>query len=154
MCTTYGHINPRWDAIIRERHDVFPVYSKFECVYFVRSHDFIKIGSTGYLWNRLNALKVDNVLPELIGLFIRKNCRTLERRIHDKFVKYRVRGEWFYYNKEIIDFIDLHMNDYDKTGFPVYKEYVNNYQEFFNRKMNKIDIEMQREYEENEWIRS
>ena len=151
MSAICGHVNPKYDKIIYERQHVFPFYKKFECVYFIKSHNFVKIGSTTFLYQRLCSIKVDNVLPELIGLFIRPDCRGLEKKLHDRFVRYRVRGEWFYFNEDMVDFVDLHMNAYDREALPFYKKFVNDYEEFFNRRMGEILVDGSNA--EEEWIR-
>jgi hypothetical protein len=135
--------NPRFNNIIRERHDIFPFYSKFECVYFLKSRELVKIGATESPYVRFNALKTDNAFPELVGMFIRKDCKNIEKKIHIKFFDYAVRGEWFYYNNDIIEFINRHMNDYDKLGFSFYKRYVDYNKEHLVRRINEIHTEQQ-----------
>lgn len=77
-------------------------------IYFLQNKNgFIKIGQTTNLKQRLKAFK--NANPEnlnlLLSLPIEISDDLSEKTIHQKFKKYRYKGEWFKPNQEIYDFI-------------------------------------------------
>lgn len=81
-----------------------------EDVYFVKCVDFVKIGYTRNMKNRLLYLSVGNPFPiELIDKF--NWARRVEPLLHRKFKHLSLggrRSEWFHYGEEIAEFIDLH----------------------------------------------
>ena len=63
----------------------------------------LKIGKTGNISNRFNQLKTAN--PDIhIELVLTKD--TYEKNLHDKFEKYNHKLEWYFYSKEIQQFVD------------------------------------------------
>lgn len=81
-------------------------------VYFLRCHEFIKIGSAGNIRKRVE--DIAQVTPweiDVLG-FIKRPDRqaafVLERELHKQFASYRVRGEWFQDCVEIRAFIAEH----------------------------------------------
>jgi len=70
--------------------------------YFIRSKDFVKIGSSADPIGRLKELQTANQEPlELM-------CTTSipEKEIQDKFKLYHKQGEWYFLSNEIKKFID------------------------------------------------
>lgn len=70
--------------------------------YFIKSKDFVKIGSSVDPQTRLKELQTANQQPlELL-------CTTSipEREIQDKFKLYHKQGEWYFLSNEIKEFID------------------------------------------------
>jgi hypothetical protein len=134
-------------------YKTFPFYSKFGCVYFVKSNAFIKIGSSRNLYNRLINLKISNAQLELLGIHIREDHIRLESSLHKQFVGYHSRGEWFHHNQELVDYIELNMNDYDRLGFPLYREFLTNNSRVISERQKRFLKEI-REIEEAEWIKS
>ena len=70
--------------------------------YFIRCNDKVKIGRTQDVQRRLEALQTAN--PDTLTLlgYIEGD---LERYLHNKFQKHHFRGEWYYLDQEIMDFI-------------------------------------------------
>jgi len=66
---------------------------------------YVKIGYTvGEVKERLNALQTGN--PRLLTLLYTEiGGIELEREIHALCFKYRAKGEWFLYNKELVDLL-------------------------------------------------
>lgn len=79
-------------------------------VYFVLLNDFIKIGVTQDLRQRMIQLMNDSPYKITLLRFVRGN-RTLERSYHLKFARLRARGEWFRAELELIEFIDALKTD-------------------------------------------
>jgi hypothetical protein len=78
------------------------------CVYFVLNEgkNLVKIGKALNLKNRLSSLQTssaDNLC--VAGRIVAKNPERLEARLHKRFNKLRVRGEWFQYTDELKIFI-------------------------------------------------
>lgn len=75
-------------------------------VYFIRNRDTgaVKIGTTGNITARLNALRLQGGLDlELLGTV--SGGRDVEGGLHRLFAVHRVRGEWFNPAPEILDYI-------------------------------------------------
>lgn len=134
-------------------YKIFPFRSKFGCVYFVKSGAFIKIGSSYNLHNRLMNLKISNAQLELLGIHIREDHTSLEDDLHKQFIEYHAHGEWFQYNQELVDYIGLNMNDRDKSGYLLYRDFLNNHKKVISEKQKRFLKEI-REIEESEWIKS
>jgi len=65
-----------------------------EWVYAVRQGNYIKIGLSRNVANRLRELQTSSPEPlHLVGTFA--GGRRLERLLHQRFADHRVRGEWF-----------------------------------------------------------
>lgn len=65
-----------------------------------------KIGYASNPENRLSQLQTGNPFAlELVGVV--DGDISLERELHIKFDKYRIKGEWFEYSQEIKDFFDI-----------------------------------------------
>ena len=80
---------------------------KASCVYFIvsKKDNRVKIGTTTNLSNRFNALNSASSSDlELIYFFPGAAAR--EKELHEKFKRFRVKGEWFKYTDEIKKFID------------------------------------------------
>lgn len=78
-------------------------------VYFIKCGDFIKIGTSVSIRNRLAAFATSNPYDFLLLLFIcthsQISARKLEGALHRKFAVQRHRGEWFKDCPEIAAFI-------------------------------------------------
>jgi hypothetical protein len=80
-----------WERIEREE-SAAPEPSKLDTegtIYYVRTCCRIKIGFTTDLTRRMKALSPDELLATEPG------TPSVERKRHDQFAEYRVRGEWF-----------------------------------------------------------
>jgi len=76
-------------------------------VYFIRVGDFIKIGWSTRPMDRLRQLQTSHPDElEIMGTI--KGERSLEGKIHKRFSKNRVRGEWFEEDGPLLDYIDKH----------------------------------------------
>jgi DNA-binding XRE family transcriptional regulator len=74
-------------------------------IYFIKQNDFIKIGYTNNLKNRLNQLQTSSpVRLEVLGLI--KGDKSDEKKHHDLFKNFCSNGEWFILNEEIKNYID------------------------------------------------
>lgn len=74
-------------------------------VYFIRVGDFIKIGWSTRPMDRLRQLQTSHPDElEIMGTI--KGERSLEGKIHKRFSKNRVRGEWFEEDGPLLDYID------------------------------------------------
>jgi hypothetical protein len=73
-------------------------------VYFIQSGDAVKIGISNDPKRRMVDLAYYNpVALELLGVL--DGDVALERYLHDKFDKHRIRGEWFKLAPEILEYI-------------------------------------------------
>jgi hypothetical protein len=84
-------------------------------VYFVRTSDFIKIGFTTNLPQRLESLPFGTphevtLLHDMPGSF------DFEVDMHRKFKHLRVKGEWFRAEQELLDFIEELKNEQGTNG--------------------------------------
>lgn len=78
-----------------------PLFKPFNTtVYFVRAHDFVKIGWTTCLSMRLDAMSTTMPFEPEVILEI-EGGRALEQELHEKFAPYRHRREWFRYEGEL-----------------------------------------------------
>jgi hypothetical protein len=87
-----------------------PLTRYMGCVYFLRrdDEDLVKIGSSCYriLRQRIRTLESETGTKlHLMGTLPSPWAMT-ELGLHDAFVAYRVRGEWFQLSPEILDFIE------------------------------------------------
>jgi DNA-binding XRE family transcriptional regulator len=75
-------------------------------IYFIKQGGYVKIGYSSLFKKRLNQLQTASpVKLEVLALI--KGEKQDEKKYHDKFKHINSNGEWFYYNDEIISFIDL-----------------------------------------------
>jgi T5orf172 domain len=74
-------------------------------VYFIRVGDYIKIGWSTRPMNRLRQFQTSHP-DELDIMGTIKGQRSLEGKIHKRFSKTRVRGEWFEVDGPLLDYID------------------------------------------------
>lgn len=77
-------------------------------IYFMLSEKMnaVKIGFTrGKIEDRLKKCQTWN--PYNVDVLkIHKGTMIEERNLHKKFVKFKIKGEWFKYSKELKDYID------------------------------------------------
>ncbi len=74
-------------------------------IYFIKQGSYVKIGYSSLFKKRLNQLQTASpVKLEVLALI--KGEKQDEKNYHDKFKHINSNGEWFYYNDEIISFID------------------------------------------------
>src|SRR5262249_45238273 len=75
-----------------------------EVVYFVRAGDAIKIGVTRDVERRLRALATGSAVPlELLATL--PGGRSLEKKLHERFRRFHVRGEWFRADEVLLRYI-------------------------------------------------
>ena len=71
-------------------------YNGNNYLYFiVCNNEFVKIGITNNLDNRIKEMQTGNPYKLKIGAYIPNISKTLERKIHKMFSQYRQNGEWF-----------------------------------------------------------
>lgn len=74
-------------------------------IYFIKQGSYVKIGYSTLFKKRLTQLQTASpVKLEVLALI--KGEKTDEKNYHDTFKHINSNGEWFYYNDEIISFID------------------------------------------------
>ena len=101
-----------------------PVPSSLGFVYFVATADkqSVKIGCAKNITKRLKDLQTGNqqLLIVLAEIPTEKMLR-LERELHERFKKDRVRAEWFTMSKDIVELIDqLNRKDPQRTQQKTY----------------------------------
>ena len=75
-------------------------------IYFIKHSDYIKIGFTTRIKQRLYDLQVScPVKLEILGLI--NGSLENEKQYHNKFKHISISGEWFTYTKELENYIDL-----------------------------------------------
>ena len=82
-------------------------------IYFITDYEYIKIGTTVDLLNRFNSLQSNNP-KQLYVLATTEGSYKEEKELHNKFKNYRYNREWFYYSKEIKDFVET-IKEWDIT---------------------------------------
>lgn len=70
-------------------------------LYLIKSSDYIKVGFTKNIRNRMKAYNTCNPDYELLDLV--EGTEQDESDFHMDIHRYHYRGEWFYFNQEIID---------------------------------------------------
>lgn len=73
-------------------------------IYFVRGDDKVKIGFSKDVESRIKDLQASSPLELSLLLTIKGTTKT-ENELHDRFDKYRIRGEWFRYEGELEEFV-------------------------------------------------
>jgi hypothetical protein len=77
-----------------------------ECVYFIKCQQHIKIGLTSMpIEKRLGTLSSGSAAKMKVLATIKNASVSVERSLHERFAKYRVRGEWFAAASEILAYI-------------------------------------------------
>jgi hypothetical protein len=67
-----------------------------EYLYLIRCNTFVKIGITNDIDYRLRTLQTGNPYPlAVLATFEFANALPIESRLHKKYSRFRVRGEWF-----------------------------------------------------------
>ena len=84
-------------------------------VYFIKSHDKIKIGiTTSDLDTRLKALWGSSpVKCEVLGVIFCENPSKLEGELHRRFNRLWSHAEWFNTDKSITDYIRINAKPYN-----------------------------------------
>lgn len=75
-------------------------------IYFIRNMEngHVKIGTSRNPWKRLQALQTASSQPfRLLGII--HGGKRREAKLHERFAAFRIRGEWFYGEPEILLFI-------------------------------------------------
>lgn len=70
-------------------------------LYLIKSGDYIKIGFSNDVVNRMKSYKTCN--PDFEILDIQTGSEYDEKRWHDLLLIYKHRGEWFHFNQEILN---------------------------------------------------
>lgn len=72
-------------------------------IYLVRSESLYKIGRTKNVTKRFRSYSTENPYDtELVAHIEVEDCHSHERRLHEKYKKYRERGEWFRFPDDIL----------------------------------------------------
>lgn len=73
-------------------------------VYIIKCHDLVKVGIAASVESRLSSLQTGNPYDlEVINSFASREPALDERRLHSRFAKYHVRGEWFRIPGRLLD---------------------------------------------------
>lgn len=73
-------------------------------VYIIKCHDLVKIGIAASVESRLSSLQTGNPYTlEVLNSFASREPELDERRLHSRFAKYHVRGEWFRIPDRVLD---------------------------------------------------
>jgi predicted CopG family antitoxin len=99
-------------------------HKKYNCIYFLKTGNLIKIGRSNHLYQRLTAFKVDNPFITLVGLLIREDHTHIEKKLHQKFDKHFYKGEWFEESQGLHNFILQEMNETDLLEMKNLNEYI------------------------------
>jgi len=81
-----------------------PDISKYTNIYFIRCGDHVKIGKADDVGSRFRSIDLMNG-SDIELLFSYKALLSEEQRLHKKFKKYRVKGEWFIFHSSIEKYI-------------------------------------------------
>jgi DNA-binding XRE family transcriptional regulator len=74
-------------------------------IYFIKHSEFVKIGYTTGINNRLSQLQTSSPHKlQVVGLI--DGDLNKEKELHQKFIHLSTSGEWFNYTKELEDYID------------------------------------------------
>jgi hypothetical protein len=117
----------------------------FNCVYFIKSTNMIKIGSTGLLYNRLQVFRASNPTIILAGLLIRENHALLEHELHVMFRDKNRKGEWFEESEGLYTYLTSHMNEKDTKIMAYYNEYLTSNRHKLIRHNNQIKYDLKKE---------
>ena len=84
-------------------------YNKKSFLYMLRAGntDYYKIGVSVDIKKRMQSLQIGNPHRLTIYESVYTKCRYLEGEIHRKLKQYRVQGEWFHFDKDVIKNISL-----------------------------------------------
>ncbi len=83
-------------------------------IYFIRRGEFVKIGVTINVLNRVKTLQNASVEPvTLLGVMV--GGKREERALHQRFHAKRIRGEWFKIDDEITDFVTANTGPFFKS---------------------------------------
>ena len=83
------------------------------CVYFLYApnNKAVKIGKTTNLKRRLKSFKTALPNAKLLGFMESQAPYELESDLHRKFAEYHVRGEWFFYQGKLKEYIKKRVNN-------------------------------------------
>lgn len=115
----------------RNNQDEYNELFEFEYIYFIKVLNYVKIGYTKNLNERLNNIQISNPYP-LELLFVIKNDRNLESSIHKFYKKYNkhYRGEWFIYDDfttrviKLLKIYNKQINKMDKIKNKIIKGFI------------------------------
>lgn len=79
-------------------------------LYLIKSGDYIKIGFSDDVVNRMKSYKTCN--PDFQILDIQIGSETDEKNWHERLLMYKYRGEWFHFNQKILE---LWNSEYNKN---------------------------------------
>ncbi len=105
-----------------EKHEECSKINREETVYiyFIKGDKYIKIGVSVFPWGRLKNLQGGNPKElKLLGIIAKRNleeAREEEDRLHGKFIRKKIRGEWFNCSKGMEDYIKS-MKGYRKNSW-------------------------------------
>jgi len=123
----YGLNNP--DHVF---YTALPISNETSNIYFltcgrtVEKQEFVKIGHTKDIKHRFQILQVGN--PQQVFIYyhfavFQRMVETTEKMLHAVFNDYHYRGEWFYFNDIIKDWVAKHFkhNIYVVVHYPIIK---------------------------------
>ena len=85
--------------------------------YLIQQDEYLKIGFTNNLFNRIRQYETHNVNPNLIYYII----GNVEKELHQLFYEYKYKNEWFYYNDNIIKYFNENgIKCLDENYFEIY----------------------------------
>lgn len=99
-------------------------FTKFNCVYFIKSKGFIKIGHSDCLYRRLYSISTSNPTIELKGVLIRENHIAFEEYLHSKFRSDHHSGEWYRETNKLNEYISQSMGENESLITLEYNEYL------------------------------
>lgn len=79
-------------------------------IYFIRCNQYIKIGKTSNLYQRVHSLQGSNPHElKLVGIYASASLTVDEKFFHNEVKKIanKIRGEWFVSNSDLVKYIDL-----------------------------------------------
>ena len=79
-------------------------------IYFIRCNEYIKIGKTSNLYQRVSVLQGSNPHElKLVGIYASTDLEYDEKFFHNEVEKItnKIRGEWFISNRYLVKYINL-----------------------------------------------
>ena len=70
--------------------------------YLISDGTYVKIGKSDNIQQRFGSIQTHHPLPLMVVLIV---DRDVERELHQRFSKYKKRGEWYLLSQEIYNFI-------------------------------------------------
>lgn len=105
--TAYSTIAIKDAAEILQRSGIAvpPRFEDDQCIYFLRSGEFVKIGESANLECRIEKLQMCCPYPITPALIVRGMSVEEEKKFHQIFAADRIHGEWFKLSRGVADCI-------------------------------------------------